>query len=513
MTLMAGMCAVVLVGATVNAPLAEAAGRSCESLTGVTLSNAKITAAKTVAAGAFVAPGGNAAGDNAFRALPEFCRVEATLTPSSDSDIKIELWLPAAGWNGRLQAVGNGWWAGSVPYSLIAQALAAGYAGAATDTGHTGNNADFALGHPEKMIDLGYRSIHEMTVQSKAIIRAHYGSPAKFSYFNGCSQGGRQGLAEAQRYPKDFNGIIAGASALNQMRMHAARIALNIEVNKSADGVIPRAKYDMIHNAVLAACDGLDGVKDGVIENPTKCTFSYASLACKGTDAADCLTAGQVESAQAMTSPIKDPKTGKLLYEGHLMVGSETGWAMLGGAQPLNLSVSGLQNVVFQDRSWDFRTMDVSTDLDRASKSDGGATQTTDPNLNKFFSRGGKLFMYHGWSDPQVNPMNSIFYYDDVVKTVGKNKAADSIALFMIPGMNHCAGGPGADTFDKMQVIEDWVENGKTPTRIIASHVTGGRADQTHPLCPFGQVATYNGSGDSNAAASFTCKAESMSVR
>src|SRR6185295_17196512 len=197
LALVAAMCAAVFLGITAVARVAETAAISCESLIGMALSNAKITSAKTVAAGAFVQPGGGGGaggaggGANAFRTLPSFCRVEATLTPSSDSDIKIELWLPSTGWNGKFQAVGNGGWAGSIPYPAIAQALAGGFAGAGTDTGHTGNNANFALGHPEKMIDLGYRSIHEMTVQSKVIINALYGSPAKLSYYNGCSQGGR----------------------------------------------------------------------------------------------------------------------------------------------------------------------------------------------------------------------------------------------------------------------------------------------------------------------------------
>jgi feruloyl esterase len=492
------------------------AATSCEGLTTLTLPNARIDSAQMVPAGAFVQPGrGGAAGGgargagrggaNPFASLPAFCRVTATLTPSSDSDIKAEIWLPASGWNGKFQAVGNGGWAGTIPYTAIAAAVEAGYAGAGTDTGHVGGNADFALGHPEKLIDLAYRSMHEMTVQAKTIIKANYGTPANYSYYNGCSQGGRQGLAEAQRYPEDFNGIIAGASGWNTMRMHVARTALNLTVNKDKDSVIPPAKYAMIHNAVLNACDSLDGAKDGVIENPLKCNYDYSKLLCKAGDGPDCLTKGQVESAMAMTSPIKDPQSGKVLYEGRLMPGSELGWATLGGPQPIGLAISGLQNVLFRDRNWDYHALNVSTDLDRADKSDNGVLFTGDPNLKPFFDHGGKLLMYHGWSDPQVNPINSVIYYNNVVKTVGKNKTANSIALFMIPGMNHCSGGPGADTFDKVKVIEEWVEKGKKPTKIIASHSTNGKVDKTHPLCPFGQVAKYNGSGDVNDAASFSC--------
>ena len=485
------------------------AATPCDKLAGLALPNAKIDSAHIVAAGAFVPPAGlGARGGNPYANLPAFCRVTATLTPSSDSDIKTEIWLPAAGWNGKYQAVGNGGWAGTISYTALAAAVAAGYAGASTDTGHVGNNADFALGHPEKLIDLAYRSIHEMTVQSKTIINEHYGTPAKYSYYNGCSQGGRQGLAAAQKYPEDFNGIIAGAASWNQMRAHGAREALNLVVNKDQDSVIPRSKYQMIHEAVLNACDALDGVKDGVIENPMQCNFDYAKLACIAGDAADCLTKGQVESAKAMTSPLKDPKTGKVLFDGHLMPGSELGWATLGGPEPLGLSTSGMKNVVFKDPKWDYHTMNISTDVDLAAKSDKGEMYSGDPNLKPFFDRGGKLLMYHGWSDPQVNPLLSVTYYKNVVDTVGKDKATNSIELFMIPGMNHCSGGPGTDTFEKVKTLEQWVEQGKKPSQIVASHLTAGKVDKTRPLCPFPQVAKYKGAGDTNDAASFVCAAQ-----
>jgi feruloyl esterase len=262
----------------------------------------------------------------------------------------------------------------------------------------------------------------------------------------------------------------------------------------------------MINTAVLNSCDASDGVKDGVIEDPMKCKFDYAALTCKAGDSPDCLTKGQVESAKVMTSPLKDPKTGKTLFRGYLVPGSENGWGTLGGPQPLGLSISGLQNIVFGNRSWDYHTMELTADVERAGKSDNGVTATNNPNLNPFFNSNGKLLMYHGWSDPQVTPMNSVLYYNDVLKTVGKNNAANSIALFMMPGVNHCSGGPGTDTFDKVKVMEDWVEKGIVPKRIEASHQTQGTVDKTRPLCPYPQVAQYNGSGDTNKAASFTCK-------
>jgi feruloyl esterase len=481
------------------------AATACEKLTAMTLPNATIDSAQMVAAGVFVQPDGRGA-TTTFANLPAFCRVTAMLTPSSDSDIKTEIWLPATGWNGKFQAVGNGGWAGTIPYSSMAVALRQGYVTAGTDTGHVGNNADFAVGHPEKLIDLAYRSIHEMTVQAKTILNAHYGIPAKFSYYTGCSQGGRQGLAAAQNYPEDFDGIIAGAASWNQMRAHGARVALNVIVNKDADRVIPASKYPIIHEAVLNACDALDGLKDGVIENPPICKFDYAELACKAGEGSHCLSSGQVESAKAMTSPLKDPKTGRTLFEGHLMVGSELGWATLGGPQPLALSTNGMRNVVFADQNWDYRKMDLSTDVDRAAASDNGVMYSGDPNLKPFFDHGGKLLMYHGWNDPQVNPLNSVIYYENVLNAVGKNKVENSIALFMVPGMNHCSGGPGTDNFDRMKVMEDWVEQDQKPAQIIAWHVTNGQVDKMRPLCPYPQVAKYKGSGSTNDATNFVCE-------
>ena len=294
--------------------------------------------------------------------------------------------------------------------------------------------------------------------------------------------------------------------------MNDQRTALNLIVNKDADSVIPASKYPMIHEAVLNACDALDGVKDGVIENPGMCKFDYAKLACKGGDSRDCLTKGQIESAKAMTSPLKDPKAGKVIYEGHLMPGSELSWGTLGGPQPLGLAISGMQNIVFQDRKWDYHSLNISADLDRATKSDNGAFRTDDANLKPFFDHGGKLLMYHGWSDPQVNPLNGVIYYNNVLKTVGMQKAGNSIELFMVPGMNHCSGGPGTDSFDKVKVLEQWVEQGRKPAQIIAAHLTNGKVDKTRPLCPFPQTAKYKGTGDANDAANFSCVAETSNA-
>jgi feruloyl esterase len=516
----AAVFAVVLAGSAIlQIPISAAtrapssamiASTSCENLASLALPHAKIESAEPVAAGAFAAPSGRGdagrgAATNPYAKVPAFCRVRATLTPTGDSDIKAEVWLPASNWNGKYQAVGGGGWAGAVSYPAMGAAVRGGYATSSTDTGHTGGTADFALGHPEKLIDFGYRAIHETTAFAKPVIDAFYSAAPKISFFNGCSTGGRQAITEAQRYPNDFDAIVAGASAWDGMRMHALRVAVSQRINSSADGVIPPAKLPMIHAAVLSACDALDGVKDGVIENPLQCDFDYAKLACKGADGPDCLTPNQVSSAKVLTSPLEDVRSGKTIDQRHLWPGSELGWATLGGAEPLSLSTSGLANILFKDPRWDWRTFEVAKGMEEAAKADGGALFSGDPNLTPFLSHGGKLLMYHGWTDQQVTPQTSTIYYDKVLKTVGKETAAKGIALFMVPGMNHCQGGAGTDAFDKMAAIESWVATNKAPTSIIASHLTNGTIDKTRPLCPFPQVAKYKGAGDTNDAANFAC--------
>jgi feruloyl esterase len=483
---------------------------SCDALAGLTLTAATITTAQVVPAGAFAPPGPARQGGAArvYTSLPSFCRVTATLTPSSDSDIKIEVWLPATGWNGKFQALGNGGWTGSIPYPTMAVAVAAGYAAAGTDTGHVGNTASFALGHPEKVIDFGYRAVHEMTVQAKKVIDAFYGAAPALSIWNGCSQGGRQGITEAVRYPLDYDAVIAGAPAVNAMHLHAGRMALNRSLNATPAGVIPAARYPLIHQAVLAACDARDGVADGVLENPASCRFDPKVLQCKeGQDQSSCLTAAQVVTAQKMYAPVKHPRTGRDVLPG-LAPGAERGWGVLGSVAPVSFAVEAYKYVVAQDAAWDASRFDARTDIDRALAADkDDALGSTNPDMKAFFARGGKLLLYHGWSDPQVTPLNTIDYFNKVVALHGRDAVGSAVQLYMVPGMNHCQGGPGTDVFDKVAAIEQWVLTGRAPARIPASHSTGGVVDRTRPLCPFGQVARWNGTGSSNDAANFACVA------
>lgn len=476
----------------------------CDTLQNLIISNTTITLAQSVPPGGFTPQGGR--GADAFKKLPAFCRVAATLKPTSDSDIKIEVWLPEAGWNGKLESVGNGAWAGTIGYPAMATALAGGYASASTDTGHTGNNPNFITGHPEKVNDFGYRAVHEMTVAAKAVINAYYGSGPKFAYWNGCSTGGRQALTEAQKYPADYDGILAGAPAIYASRLQGMQVWASQTVHKDEASYIPPTKYPMIHSAVLQQCDALDGVTDKVLEDPTKCKFDPRMLACKEGDASSCLTSAQVEAASRLYAGPKDSKTGQQLFPG-LQPGSELQWNMLAGPQPMSLATDVYKYLVLNNPNWDYKTLDPEADFPLAEKAIRTNMDATDPNLKKFVDRGGKLLMYHGWSDPGIPPMNTVEYYKKVVTTLGGvSKTTNSIRLFMIPGMNHCQGGDGTDKFDGIAALSEWVEGGKAPERIPASHQTAGKVDRTRPLCPYPEAAAYEGSGSTDDAANFVCK-------
>jgi feruloyl esterase len=494
------------------------AASTCESLTGLKLKNTTITMAETVAAGAFSSPLPAPKGKQpqSFRNLPAFCRVGATLTPVADSEIKIEVWLPETGpgkgWNGNLQSVGNGAWAGTISYPAMGTALTAGYATASTDTGHTGGDpATFVPGHPEKVIDFSYRAVHEMTVAAKAIINARYGANPKYSYWNGCSTGGRQALTEAQRYADDYDGIIAGAAAINTTHLQGAQVWSAQVVHKDEASYIPPSKYAVLHASVLEACDELDRVKDGVLENPLKCHFDPQKLLCKDADGPSCLTAPQVEAARQIYAGPRNSQ-GKSLFPG-LERGSETGWATLSGAKPMALADETYKYLVFQDAGWNYLNFNAERDIATGDKTAGALMNSIDPNLRPLFSRGGKVLMYHGWADPGIAPQNSVNYYDSVVAELSKDKlgkaaVSNSIRLFMVPGMGHCQGGDGTSTFSMIDAISTWVEHGKAPDRIEASRVRAGKADRTHPLCPYPQVAVYNGSGSTDESANFSCKVQ-----
>ena len=294
----------------------------------------------------------------------EHCRVAAVLKPSEDSEIGIEVWLPAAQWNGKFQMVGNGGWGGRLNYGLMRYALNAGYATAATDTGHKGEDGRFALGHPAKLVDFAYRAVHETAVVSKAIIAAFYGTLPQYSYFDGCSTGGRQGLMAAQRYPDDFDGIIAGAPAINLTRLSAWRLAVEANILRGAASIVPQAKLRLVTRASLKTCDALDGVTDDFLSDPRQCRFDPSTLLCPGAEAAACLTPSQVAAVKSGYAPATS-KTGDVIFPG-LVPGYEFQWTMLMGQ---NTEPGGSNNVdlfkyaVYQDPNWDWRTFDIERDV------------------------------------------------------------------------------------------------------------------------------------------------------
>ena len=487
------------------------AATTCESLSSLALPQTTITLAQSVAAGAFTVPatgrGGRGGDPNAaFKDIPAFCRVAATMKPSSDSDIKFEIWMPAAGWNGKFEANGNGGWTGSITPATLATGLQRGYAAAMTDLGHDGGSASFALGHPEKLIDWGYRAEHETAVKSKLIIAAFYGDGPKLSYFNGCSAGGRSALKEAQRYPDDFNGIVAGSPGINWTGRSEQAVWIAQANHKDDASTIPAAKFPAIHAAALEACDAADGVKDGIIEDPTRCKFDPQVLECKGPDGPACLTTPQVETARRIYSAVTNPRTKQEIFPGH-EPGSELGWNTMVGPQPFGLGTELFKFVVFKDPNWDYRTFNFDTDTALTLKADDGVMNALDPNLKAFIARGGKMVQYHGWSDPQISPLTSVEYYNTVLDTLGgASKVADSYRLFMVPGMAHCGGGEGTSNFDMLTAVEQWVETKKAPDQIPASRVRDGKVDRTRPLCPYPQLAKYKGAGSIDDAANFSCK-------
>ena len=354
-------------------------GQSCERLARMALANASNVEARTITAGA-LQPNGRA---KALSGLPAFCRVTATLTPTADSRIGIEVWLPQANWNGKFLAVGSGGWGGSIAYAGMADALRRGYATSATDDGHVGEGAGFVVGHPQKLIDFAYRAEHEMTMEAKILIKAFYGRDARLSYWNGCSGGGREGLLQAYRYPDEFDGIIAGDPA--NIRRNAWALWLAVQTFKDPAAYIPSEKYSMIHRAVLDACDGDDGLKDGLIGNPATCHVDFKKLVCKGADGANCLTARQAKTAETIISPATTP-AGDVLFP-RLEPGTELRWNRLaGGPKPADLFLDEFRYVVYQDPQWDWRGFNLERDAAKAHAIDKDIDEF-DPHLSPFAHR------------------------------------------------------------------------------------------------------------------------------
>jgi feruloyl esterase len=497
------------------APLLPAA--TCESLATLALPHTTIATAELRPAGDF----------EANHNLPAFCRVAGSIKPSADSDIRFEVWLPAGNWNGKFQGVGNGGFAGVINFAGLADAVRHNYATASTDTGHQAGATDarWALHHPEKIVDYGYRAIHETAVTAKLIIKQFYGEDPRWAYFNSCSNGGRQALMEAQRYPADYTGIIAGAPA-NYWTHLLADAAENMlaTLNKPED-YIPASKLPAIQAAALAACDTIDRVKDGVIEDPRQCHFDPSTLLCKGGDSPACLTAPQVAALKKLYAGATTSK-GRRIFPGYSPGGEAdpAGWLpWITGPAPEKsaLYAFGTQffvNMVFDNPDWQFRTFDIDRDVKTADDKMARILNSNDPDLSAFQKRGGKLIVYHGWSDAAIPPQNAIDYVDSVAAKMGAGNIEGFLRLYMVPGMQHCGGGAGTTNFgqsgtpaadrlhDLDAALEAWVEQGQAPSEIVASKRTAaGTVIRTRPLCPYPSIASWKGSGSTDDAANFAC--------
>jgi Tannase and feruloyl esterase len=496
-----------LIGAALVLVAGSRAAAACESLAHERFGATEVLSAQVVAPGGFSLPGnspGATATNSVLGRLSPFCRVHAVARPTSDSSIGIEIWLPETGWNGKLLAVGNGAWAGSISYGALAEAVAAGYAAASTDTGHVGNSIEFAVGHPEKLVDFAHRAVHEMALAAKAVVESNYSRRPDYAYFSGCSTGGRQALAEAQRYPADFDGIVAGAPAYYPTHIQGTQVfTAAVNANQTGEPLTER-EFELVNDAVVAACDTLDGVADGVIENPRVCPFDPASLVCGTGSASACLSPAQADTVRLTYRGPVD-QAGKSIFPG-LSRGSERGWRTLSGAKPLSLAFETYADLVFGDPSWDFRSFDAARDIPLGVERIGKLMDSADPHLDAFIEHGGKLLLYHGWSDPGIPAEGTVRYYDAVRAALGADAAVKSVRLFMVPGMGHCRGGTGTDTFDAVAALDPWVRAGAAPERIEASRVEAGAVVRTRPLCAYPTRAVYRGSGSTDDSKSFDCK-------
>jgi feruloyl esterase len=450
------------------------------------------------------------------------CRVIATSRPTADSDIRIEVWLPMSGWNGRLQGIGTGGFAGVIPYTSLALSVIRGYAAAGTDTGHTNHdNAEWAFGHPEKVVDYGYRGIHEMTEFARATVQAFYGSKAEHAYFVGCSNGGRQALMEAQRFPNDYDGILAGAPANDWTHLLTGALWA-MQATGDPDSYIPAEKWKAVEAAVNLACDARDGVKDGVLNDPRECRFDPATIECKGGDIGNnCLTAKQVETLKKIYDGPRDSH-GKRIFFG-LLPGAESGgngwesWVSgkkLGDSFGFFFGKEFFSNMVYHDHAWDYRKTTLDEAKKAADERTAKALNATDPDLSRLAHRGGKLILYHGWNDPAIPATSTVDYFAKLQKKMGA-AAETMVRLYMVPGMQHCGAGPGATSFgdgnsapfdpehNMYKSLEQWVEKGVAPGTIIASRT---KPAMTRPLCPYPQKAVYKGTGNPDDATSFSCK-------
>jgi Tannase and feruloyl esterase len=510
-----------------TAPTARQSGE-CSALTGRTFENGTSIVESTLVTSGTLRISDTVTIPN----LPSFCRVQGVSKPSADSDIRFEVWLPQlAGWNRKFLSTGEGGFAGQLNYQrngldgAMDELLRRGYATASTDTGHLSSDQWWAVGHPEKAADYLYRAKHVTTVAAKAIVAAYYGQAPSHSYFSSCSNGGRQGLIEAQRYPDDFDGLIIGAPWNFQSHSNAGFI-WNAQALAAPGAAIPAEKLPAITDAVVAACDRNDGLADGVIADPRSCKFDPRSLTCHGADGNSCLTPPQVAALQKIYEGPVNPRTSESIFPGFAR-GSEAGWT--GMVRPAT-AASGLlvyfSNLVYHNPEWDLRSFNFDGDMAHTDQTVGRLGNGTSTDYAAVIRRGVRIIQYHGWNDQTLQPAYSPQYYEHVAKANGGlDKTQEFYRLFMVPGMTHCGGGIGASNFggvgqqippvrdaahDLQTAMENWVERGTPPTQFVGTKFTDNQAttrtvQSTRPVCLYPAVPRYKGTGDPNEAANFAC--------
>ena len=520
----------LLTGVAKSAPVMPK--RACEQIAALKLPNVTISAAE-ISADADLPDSGDPKGVE-HGGNPDHCRVLAHVTPTPRSDILVEVWIPTVGWNGRYLGIGNSGFAGQIDYAAMKLGVSQGYAVAATDGGHRGTavDASWARDQPEKIADFGWRAIHVMTKTAKAIVASFEGTPAKYSYFYGCSSGGRQALMEAQRFPDDYDGILAGAPAADWTGLFAMGAA-SLKHLDNPSGYIPPTKLQVIGHEVLANCGAQGSAPNGVIPDPTECHFNPASLLCKETKDSvrpSCLSMSQVSTLKALYRGLRGAD-GRIIFPGYEPGGESGpgGWqTWITGERPHSslmfvFATAYFSNFLFHGRAWDPQNSDPIALLHLANRMTGKALNATDPNLTEFWKRGGKLIMYHGWSDPAIPPRSTVDYYLTVVRHMSDSRVSSFVRLYMIPGMQHCSGGPGDADFGQLgtakssrdphrsvaRALEEWVEAGTAPAGIIGRSAQpdaqGHNESTTRLLCPYPLVASYSGAGNLSDASNFVC--------
>jgi feruloyl esterase len=443
---------------------------------------------------------------------PAFCEVTGVVSPVPDSHIGVVYRLPDE-WNGKLLGLGGGGWAGNTRLETAVPGLAKGYATAQTDAGHASSNVgdtSWAAGQPQ-VDDFSYRAIHLMTTTGKSVLASYYGQAQRRAYFQGCSTGGRQALMEVQRYPDDYDGVIAGAPVYT-LATQTTGLLRSAAFSQPGAG-ISEALLERLNDAALAACDADDGVKDGIVTDPRACNFDPGVLQCKAGESADsCLTPAQLAAVRSVYAGVKAPDGEYASFP--LSRGGERGWSrFIATSRPPGQTASvssapggglaGLVPRLFGTPSFDLSRFNAVHDYATVrSSAFAKEYEAKDPNIAPFFRHGGKLILWHGFDDPGPSPLATIEYYEKVQKATGRLAHSD-LRFYVLPGVYHCRGGPGADTFDSVPAIDRWVDQGKAPETLLARRADG---KLTRPLCRYPALPHYKGSGDPSAAERFECR-------